>query len=86
MAKIVTSCLSNISLKSSYFVGNPDSVTFFELSYRYFFKFLVTSKIKEKGYISSPIPQLVTNPLKINHLRQKSMTVFFLLLSGQLYI
>lgn len=65
MAKFVTSCLSNISLKSSYFVGNPDSVTFFELSYRYFFKFLVTSKIKEKGYISSPIPQLVTNPLKI---------------------
>lgn len=64
MAKIVTSYLSNISLKSSYFVGNPDSVTFFELSYRYFFKFLVTSKTKEKGYISSPIPQLVTNPLK----------------------
>jgi hypothetical protein len=86
MAKIVTSCLSNISLKSSYFVENPDSVTFFELSYRYFFKKLVTSKTKEKGYISSPISLLVTNPLKINHLRQKIHDSVFLLLSGQLYI
>lgn len=56
MAKIVTSCLSNISLKSSYFVGNPDSVTFLSCPIGIFSNFWLHQKPKKRAIFQALFP------------------------------